>query len=176
MNKSSSVKAALRRRNVFKLYKVSRVTKFLAIGDFQSNFTAYAGQLLAILSSTVSTSASLMVKCHSPRNRPWSLSLKRKERNVDAKIISKNVLATRIKDVLPSIIHHDQSGFVKDRFIAEIADCSIDLWFKGILSKRKYSRFNNIYRFPQSIWQLRMELSFKLFRGLWFWSVIYLLG
>ena len=34
--------------------------------------------------------------------------------NVDAKIISK-VLATRIKKVLPSIIHHNQCGFVKDR-------------------------------------------------------------
>ena len=38
--------------------------------------------------------------------------------NVDAKIISK-VLAIRIKNVLPSIIHHNQSGFVKDRFIGE---------------------------------------------------------
>ena len=38
--------------------------------------------------------------------------------NVDAKIISK-VLATKIKNVLPSIIHHNQSGFVKDRFIGE---------------------------------------------------------
>ena len=38
--------------------------------------------------------------------------------NVDAKIISK-VLATRIRNVLPSIIHHNQSGFVKDRFIGE---------------------------------------------------------
>ena len=42
--------------------------------------------------------------------RPMSLV------NVDAKIISK-ILATRIKNVLPSIIHHNQSGFVKDRFI-----------------------------------------------------------
>ena len=38
--------------------------------------------------------------------------------NVDAKIISK-VLATRIKNVLPSIIHHNQCGLVKDRFIGE---------------------------------------------------------
>ena len=57
--------------------------------------------------------------------------------NVDAKIVSKKVFATRIKDVLRSIIHHDQSGFVKDRFIAEIADCSIDLWFKVILSLKE---------------------------------------
>ena len=29
------------------------------------------------------------------------------------------VLATRIKNVLPDIIHHNQSGFVKDRYIGE---------------------------------------------------------
>jgi len=34
--------------------------------------------------------------------------------NVDAKIMSK-VLATRIKNVLPNTIHHNQSGFVEDR-------------------------------------------------------------
>ena len=46
--------------------------------------------------------------------------------NVDAKIISK-VLATRIKNVLPSIIHHNQSGFVKDRFIGETFRSIFDL-------------------------------------------------
>ena len=46
--------------------------------------------------------------------------------NVDAKIIS-NVLATRIKNVLPSIIHHNQSGFVKDRFIGETVRSIFDL-------------------------------------------------
>ena len=43
--------------------------------------------------------------------------------NVDAKIASK-VIANRIKCCLPDIIHHNQSGFIKDRFIAETA-CSI---------------------------------------------------
>jgi len=38
--------------------------------------------------------------------------------NVDAKIMSK-VLAIRIKNVLPNIIHHNQSGFVEDRYIGE---------------------------------------------------------
>ena len=38
--------------------------------------------------------------------------------NVDAKIISK-VIAARIKKVLPSIIHHNQTGYVKDRYIGE---------------------------------------------------------
>ena len=46
--------------------------------------------------------------------------------NVDAKIISK-VLATRIKNVLPSIIHRNQSGFVKDRFIGETVRSIFDL-------------------------------------------------
>ena len=38
--------------------------------------------------------------------------------NVDAKIMSK-VIASRIKNVLPGIIHHNQTGYVKDRFIGE---------------------------------------------------------
>ena len=38
--------------------------------------------------------------------------------NVDAQIISK-VVAARVKNVLPSIIHHHQTGYVKDRYIGE---------------------------------------------------------
>ena len=38
--------------------------------------------------------------------------------NVDAKIMSK-VIALRIKNVLPHIIHHNQTGYIKDRFIGE---------------------------------------------------------
>ena len=38
--------------------------------------------------------------------------------NVDTKIMTK-VLAARIKEVLPSIIHHNQTGYIKDRFIGE---------------------------------------------------------
>ena len=37
---------------------------------------------------------------------------------VDAKIMSK-VIATRIKNVLPNIIHHNQTGYVKDRYIGK---------------------------------------------------------
>ena len=29
------------------------------------------------------------------------------------------VIATRIKNVLPHIIHHNQTGYIKDRFIGE---------------------------------------------------------
>ena len=38
--------------------------------------------------------------------------------NVDTKIMTK-VIATRIKNVLPDIIHCDKTGYVKDRFIRE---------------------------------------------------------
>ena len=70
---------------------------------------------------------------HALQNRHLSRLLKRKEKiapllienwrpislvNVDAKIMSK-VIATRIKNVLPSIIHHNQTGFIKDRYIGE---------------------------------------------------------
>ena len=46
--------------------------------------------------------------------------------NVDAKIMSK-VLATSIKNVLPDIIHHNQSGFVKDRYMGETVRSIFDL-------------------------------------------------
>ena len=46
--------------------------------------------------------------------------------NVDAKIVSK-VLAVRIKNVLPYIIHHNQSGYVKDRYIGETVRSIFDL-------------------------------------------------
>ena len=38
--------------------------------------------------------------------------------NVDAKIMSK-VIASRIKNVLPSITHYNQTGYVRDRYIGE---------------------------------------------------------
>ena len=53
--------------------------------------------------------------------RPISLLL-----NVDAKIMSK-VIATRIKNVLPNIIHHNQSGYVKDRYISETVRSIYDI-------------------------------------------------
>ena len=46
--------------------------------------------------------------------------------NVDAKIMSK-VLAVRIKNVLPNIIHHNQSGYVTDRYIGETVHSIFDL-------------------------------------------------
>ena len=46
--------------------------------------------------------------------------------NVDAKIASK-VIANRIKCCLPDIIHHNQSGFIKDRFVGETARSVFDI-------------------------------------------------
>ena len=46
--------------------------------------------------------------------------------NVNEKIMFK-VLATRIKNALPDIIHHNQSGFVKDRYMGETVKSIFDL-------------------------------------------------
>ena len=46
--------------------------------------------------------------------------------NVDSKIISK-VIAVRVKNVLPSIIHHNQTGYVKDRYIGETVRSIFDI-------------------------------------------------
>ena len=46
--------------------------------------------------------------------------------NVDAKIISK-AIAVRVKNVLPDIIHHNQTGYVKDRYICEMVRSIFDL-------------------------------------------------
>jgi len=46
--------------------------------------------------------------------------------NVDTKIMSK-VIATRIKNVLPNIIHHNQTGYVKDRYIGETVRSVFDV-------------------------------------------------
>ena len=46
--------------------------------------------------------------------------------NVDAKVISK-VIAARIKNVLPNIIHHNQTGFIKDRYIGETVRSIFDI-------------------------------------------------
>ena len=46
--------------------------------------------------------------------------------NVDTKIMSK-VITARIKKVLPSIIHYNQTGYVKDRFIGEAIRSIFDI-------------------------------------------------
>ena len=55
--------------------------------------------------------------------------------NVDYKLIAK-CIATRIKTVLPSIIHEDQSGFLKNKYIGENLIRTINLI--------EYSQRNNL--------------------------------
>ena len=59
--------------------------------------------------------------------------------NVDTKIMSKAV-ATRIKKVLPDIIHHNETDFVGDRYIGEtvrsifdIVDCAVKENVPGLM-------------------------------------------
>ena len=46
------------------------------------------------------------------------------------------VIATRLKNVLPQIIHHNQTGFVKDRYIGETV--------RSIFDIMEFSRFNDL--------------------------------
>ena len=46
--------------------------------------------------------------------------------NADSKFASK-VISNRIKKVLPRIIRYDQSGFIKGRFIGEVARSILDI-------------------------------------------------
>ena len=59
-------------------------------------------------------------RCFIENWRPISLL------NVDAKIMSKEI-ATRIKNVLPNINHHNINGYVKDRYIGETIRSIYDL-------------------------------------------------
>ena len=56
------------------------------------------------------------------------------------------VIATRIKNVLPSIIRHNQTGFIKDRYIGESVRSIFD-----IMEGRKYSWLINLYRFSEGL-------------------------
>jgi len=63
--------------------------------------------------------------------------------NVDTKIMTKTI-ASRIKEVLPDIIHPSQTGYVKDRFIGETLRSIYDV-MHGLYCERKHSRFNAIH-------------------------------
>ena len=62
--------------------------------------------------------------------------------NVDYKLIAK-CIATRIKTVLPSIIHEYQSGFLKNRYIGENLIRTVNLI--------EYSQLNNLNTFLTTI-------------------------
>ena len=60
-------------------------------------------------------------RCFIENWRPISLL------NVDAKISSAKVIATRIKTMPPNIIHHNQNGYVSDRSIEETVRSIFDI-------------------------------------------------
>ena len=57
--------------------------------------------------------------------------------NVDYKILSK-VLATRLKNVLGEIIHHDQVGYIKGRNIGEAVRLIDDMFFNSVSQNNGY--------------------------------------
>jgi len=67
--------------------------------------------------------------------------------NVSAKIVSK-VIATRIKKVLPNIIHHNQSGYISDRYLGETVRSIFDIM--DFADKEKYFRSLDFYGFSKS--------------------------
>ena len=80
--------------------------------------------------------------------------------NVDAKIISK-VLALRIKHIMYTLIHHDQTACVKNRFIAE-SICLID----DIL---EYADDNNI---PGILFSADFEKAFDSIDNFFMFAVL----
>ena len=72
-----------------------------------------------------------MAECDVSRRQRFSPQQARVQRpisllNVDTKIMTK-VIAARIKEVLPSIIHHNQTGYIKDRYIGETIRSIFDI-------------------------------------------------
>ena len=80
--------------------------------------------------------------------------------NVNAKIISK-VIAVRVKNVLPNIIHHTHTGYVKDRYIGETV--------RSIFNIMEFTDNENIpgvlvfYWFQESVKHRWLALSFWLY-------------
>ena len=62
--------------------------------------------------------------------------------NVEAKIMSKSI-ATRIKDVLPNIIHHNQTGLIEDRYIGDTVRSIFDIM--DLTSRRPLIVWNVIF-------------------------------
>ena len=71
--------------------------------------------------------------------------------NVDAKIMSK-AIATRIKNLLSNIIHHNQTGFIDDRYIGETVRSIFDI-MDFTANETRYSWFIDLHWFPEGLWQ-----------------------
>lgn len=67
--------------------------------------------------------------------------------NVDYNILTKTI-AKRIESVLPSIIHSDQSGFVKGRYIGQNVRLLCDI-INGVHRVKENSRYSVVHRFQE---------------------------
>ena len=65
--------------------------------------------------------------------------------NADSKLASK-VISNRIKKVLPRIIHYNQSGFIKGRFIGEVSGSIFDI-IDHTESLRQVIWYSTVHRF-----------------------------
>ena len=80
--------------------------------------------------------------------------------NVIAKMFSK-VIAATIKNVLPYIIHHNQSGLIKDRYIGETVRSIFDIMELTVEEKMPRLMIF-IAGLSKCFRQFRVELSFKM--------------
>ena len=54
------------------------------------------------------------------------------------------VIGTKIKNVLPTIVHHNQTGFINDRYIGETVRSIFDL-----MDVKKHSRATDLLTFTR---------------------------
>ena len=74
--------------------------------------------------------------------------------NVDCKIATK-AIAKRIEPLLPNLVHTDQTGFIKGRYIGENIRLIIQ-WHNGTYEVEKHTCHSSISRFSESFWFSRM--------------------
>ena len=87
--------------------------------------------------------------------------------NVDAKIASK-VIAARIIKVIPEIIHSNQTGYVKGRFIGEAARLIIDII--DYTKSQSIPGFLLFIDFEKAFDSLDWDFMLKRFRCIWLWT------
>ena len=59
------------------------------------------------------------------------------------------VIATKIKNVLSTIVHHNQTGFINDHYIGETVKSNFDL--VDLTLSKKHSRDTDFYRLSQDL-------------------------
>ena len=86
-------------------------------------------------------------------------------------LIMSKVITSKVKNVLPTIVHHNQTGFINDRCIGETVRAIFDL-MDFTLSKNIPGLLIFI-DFHEAVDSPAMELSLLLPKGFQFWSRFY---